>query len=96
MELENVILSEVTQIQKNMLISGYLPKKKYRIPKTQPTELTKVNKLKGPSEDASVPLGREKKSTTKRGERGLRRKGDGGAERETGSGIRWGGKKPKL
>jgi hypothetical protein len=40
-----------------------------RIPKTQPTELKKVNKVKCPSEDASVPLGREKKATT-RGERG--------------------------
>ena len=38
-------------------------KKKYRIPKIQSTELKKVNKLKGPSKDASVPLGREKKDT---------------------------------
>jgi hypothetical protein len=39
-------------------------KKKYRIPKIQST-LKKVNKLKGPSEDAaSVPLGREKKEIT--------------------------------
>ena len=44
-------------------------KKKYRIPKIQSTELKKVNKLKGPSEDASVPLGREKKAITS-GERG--------------------------
>jgi hypothetical protein len=28
----------------------------------QSTELKKVNKLKNPSEDASVPLGREKKA----------------------------------
>ena len=40
------------------------PKKKYRIPKIQSTELKKVNKLKDPSEDASVPLGREKKAIT--------------------------------
>jgi hypothetical protein len=33
------------------------------------TELKKVNKLKCPSEDASVPLGREKKAITS-GERG--------------------------
>jgi hypothetical protein len=42
---------------------------KNRIPKIQSTELKKVNKLKAPSEDASVPLGREKKATT-RGEGG--------------------------
>jgi hypothetical protein len=54
MEVENIILSEVTQKQKDMygmysLISGYLPhtpcKKKYRIPKIKSTELKKVNKL---------------------------------------------------
>ena len=39
---------------------------KYRIPKIQSTELKKVNKLKGPSEDASVPLGRKKKAITRR------------------------------
>jgi hypothetical protein len=37
---------------------------KYRIPETQSTELKKVNKLKCPSEDTSVPLGREKKAIT--------------------------------
>ena len=37
-------------------------KKYYRIPKIQSTELKKVNKLKCPSEDASVPHGREKKA----------------------------------
>jgi hypothetical protein len=40
------------------------PPKKYRIPKIQSTVLKKVNKLKGPSEDTSVPLGREKKAIT--------------------------------
>jgi hypothetical protein len=40
-------------------------KKKCRIPKIQPTELTKLNKLNGPSEAASVSLGREKKATTR-------------------------------
>ena len=35
-----------------------------RIPKKQSTELKKVNKLKGPNEDASVSLGREKKAIT--------------------------------
>ena len=44
-------------------------KKKYRIPKIQPTELKKVNKLKCPSEDTLVPLGREKKAITS-GEKG--------------------------
>jgi hypothetical protein len=39
-------------------------KKNYRIPKIQSTELEKVNKLKCPSEDSSVPLGREKKAIT--------------------------------
>jgi len=54
------------------------PAPKYRIPETQSTELRKVNKLKGPSEDTSVPLGREKKATTVgEGGRGLRGKGDG-------------------
>jgi hypothetical protein len=53
MEVENIILSEVIQTQKNMhgmysLINGHQPKttKKYRIPKIQSTELKKVNKLK--------------------------------------------------
>ena len=36
----------------------------YRIPKIQSTELKKVNKLKCPSEDPSVSLGREKKAVT--------------------------------
>jgi hypothetical protein len=40
------------------LINGYYPKK-YRLPKIQSTELKKLNKLKGPSDDASAPLGRE-------------------------------------
>jgi hypothetical protein len=38
------------------------PKKKYKIPRIQSTELKKANKLKGPSEDASIPGGREKKA----------------------------------
>jgi hypothetical protein len=44
--------------------------KKYRIPKIQSTELEKVNKLKGLSENASVSLGREKKAITRERERG--------------------------
>jgi hypothetical protein len=39
-------------------------KKQQRIPKIQSTKLKKVNKLKCPSEDASVPLGRVKKTIT--------------------------------
>jgi hypothetical protein len=36
----------------------------YRVLKIQSTELKKVNKLKCPSEDASIPLGRENKAIT--------------------------------
>jgi hypothetical protein len=44
----------------------------------QSTELKRVKKLKGPSEDASVPLEREKKATTSGdGGRDLGRKVDG-------------------
>jgi hypothetical protein len=39
-------------------------KKKYRVPKIQSTELEKIKKLKGPSEDTLVSLGREKKAIT--------------------------------
>jgi hypothetical protein len=46
-------------------------KKKYKIPQIQSTELKKVNKLKCPSEDTPVPLGREKKAITS-GEEGGR------------------------
>jgi hypothetical protein len=38
--------------------------KNSRMHKIQSTELKKVNKLKCPSEHASVPLGREKKAIT--------------------------------
>jgi hypothetical protein len=55
-----------------------LATKKYRIPRILSTELKKVNKLKDPSEDASVPLGREKKAITSQKERrDLRGKGEG-------------------
>jgi hypothetical protein len=53
--------------------------KMYSTHKIQSTELKKVNKQKGPSEEASVPLGREKKAIT-RDEGG---KGDVGAKRRT-------------
>ena len=39
-------------------------KKKNRIHRIQSTELKELNKLKYPSEDASVLIGREKKATT--------------------------------
>jgi hypothetical protein len=54
--------------------------KRYRIPRIQSTELKKANKLKGPSKDVSIPLGREKKAIT--GSRGGGAGGGGG-----GSGI---------
>jgi hypothetical protein len=63
-------------------------KKKPRIPKIHSTELKKVNKLKCPGEDTSVPLGREKKAITS---------GEGG--RELGGkveGARRGRRKPDL
>jgi hypothetical protein len=56
-----------------------------KLPKIQSTELKKVNKLKCPSEDASVPLGREKKANTSgEGGRDLGGKVDrvGGVRRE--------------
>ena len=94
MELENITLSEVTQTQKDMcsmcsLISRYqapLPpqKKEYRIPKIQSTELEKINKPKGPSNDSSIPLGRKKKAIT-RGDLGG--KGDMKGKRGTQCGI---------
>ena len=48
-----------------MDISQKKEKKKSRIPKIQTTELKKINKLKGPNEDAPVPLRREKKAITR-------------------------------
>ena len=60
----------------------------YRIPKIQSTELKKVNKLKCPSEDASVPFGREKKATTSgEGGRGLGGKVEQGERGEWVGGI---------
>jgi hypothetical protein len=41
-----------------------MSQKNYRVPKIQSTELKKINKLKWPSEDTSVPLGRVKKAIT--------------------------------
>ena len=60
----------------------------YRIPRIQFTELKKVNKPKGPSEDASILLGREKKAISRgrgREEPGCSRGGEG----ENGNIIRY-------
>jgi hypothetical protein len=59
-----------------------------RIPRIQSTELKKVNKQKGPSEDASISLGRKKKIII--GDRG--REGSGwkmGVGEEKGNMIRY-------
>ena len=58
-----VFLLEVGSINSLSLLLGISSKLP---PKTQSTELKKVNKLKCPSEDASVSLGREKKAITSR------------------------------
>ena len=51
--------------------SKWILAKNYRIPRIQSTKLKKVFKLKGPSDDASIPLGREKKTImTGRGRKG--------------------------
>ena len=68
MELENIILCEVTQTQKNTdgmypLISGCNPEK-YRIPRIQSTEFKKVNKPKYSNKGVSIPHLREKKAIT--------------------------------
>jgi hypothetical protein len=49
MELENIILSELTEIQKDMHGMYLPPPPKYTIPRIQSIELKKANKLKGPS-----------------------------------------------
>jgi hypothetical protein len=46
------------------ILPSPLKKAMYRIPKIQHTELKKLNKLKCPSADTSVPPGREKKEIT--------------------------------
>ena len=37
---------------------------KIKVPKIHSTDFRKFNRMKGPSEDTSVPLGREKKAIT--------------------------------
>ena len=46
-----------------------LAKKTYKIPKIGSTDLKTVNKLNSLSEDASIPLGREKKKSQEGGRR---------------------------
>jgi hypothetical protein len=60
-----------------------ISKQKYKISKIQSTEHNKVNKLKCPSEDTSVPLGvRGEKNQSQRGARdGPRRERGLGDER---------------
>ena len=91
-EVENIILSEITETQKDIrgmyaLISGCYPKK-YTISKIQPIDFKKVNKLKASSENASIPHEREKKVITGEREGGnLCKKGDREGKRGTWSGI---------
>ena len=67
-----------------------ISQKKYRITRYSPTELQKVNKLKGPSENASVPLGREKKAITSgEGRRDRGGKVDGGWGRGREGNLIW-------
>jgi hypothetical protein len=90
LEVPQKIGNRSTQTQEDMhgmysLISGYYspllpPPPKYRVLKIQSTELTKVNRVKGPSKDTSVPLGKEKKAIT-REERG----------KDLGGKVDWGG-----
>jgi hypothetical protein len=65
----------------------------YRIPKILSTELKKLNKLKCPIEDASVPLGRKKKAITSGG--GRREWRDLGGQVENGGEVR-GRREPDL
>jgi hypothetical protein len=79
MELENIV-SEVTDPKGHtwyVLTNKWILAKKYRISRIQSIELKKVNRPKGPSEDALRRLGRKKKAITGGGEgpgweRGLR------------------------
>lgn len=62
---------------------------KYRIPRIQATELSKVNRQNGPSEDDSVLLGREKNTVI--GGRGRKApRWERGKGEEKGTWIRYG------
>jgi hypothetical protein len=58
-ELENNILSKVTHPKRNalyILTNKWILAKKYSISSTQSIDLKKVNKPKGPNEDASITI----------------------------------------
>jgi hypothetical protein len=57
-------------------------KKMYKIPRIQHTGLKKANNLKGPSEEASTLLGREKKAIRERQKEGSCAKGKRERKRE--------------
>jgi hypothetical protein len=74
------------------IIKKKIQNTQHTVPRTK-----KVNKLKGTSEDASVPLGREKEAITSgEGGRVLGGKGDGLWERVIQSGIGWGKRSEAL
>ena len=77
MELENTILREATQTQKRhawyVLTNKWILEKKVQNTQDTVHRTQNVTKLKGPSEDALVAHGREKKSITS---------GEGGRELE--------------
>ena len=84
MELENIVLNEILQTQMDMH-GMYSPIRCVLSKQVQNTwdtiELKKVNKLKHPSEDAPISLGREKKTIT--GTRDTWVGGRGEGKRET-------------
>ena len=77
MEVENIIESEVSQIQKDIhglySLKVHIIQKKYWILWMQPTGLKKFNSPKGQSEDVSNPLGSKRKHSQSRGQKGGRR-----------------------
>jgi hypothetical protein len=62
-ELENIILSEMTQTQKDVhvLTNMWILAEKYRLPMIQLIDCIKFKKKEGPSVDTSIPLGRGNK-----------------------------------
>jgi hypothetical protein len=73
-------------------------KNPYRIHKIQSTEFKRLNKLKCSSEDASVPLGRNKKGITRRegGREGWREGGTWEGMWKGWGGGQWGVREPDL
>ena len=71
MELENVILSEVTQTQKSVyacyvLIEKWILAKKYRMFRIQPTDCKKCNKQEGKSKNVFYLEGKTNNHRTQR------------------------------